>query len=179
MRMFDDRLEVESPGGLAGPVTLDTIELRRYSRNPRLAQGMYTLGLAEEMGTGIRRIRSELAQLGSAAPQFSSDPYSFMITLPALQIEAQTAPVVEASPASSADAAKARRASWLRQGVSPRQAGGLEYAVQNGRVTNREFRDLFPEISDEAARLDLVDLVERGLLMKIGSNRGTYYVLRD
>ena len=29
------------------------------------------------------------------------------------------------------------------------------------------------------ARLDLADLVTRGYLMKIGSNRGTYYIARE
>src|SRR5699024_2721531 len=89
----------------------------------------------------------------------------------------QPAPVAEPPPVD--EATKRRRAAWLRSGVSPRQGTALEDAGENGRITNREFRDLHPEISDEAARLDLADLVERGALMKIGSNRGTYYVLRE
>jgi len=55
----------------------------------------------------------------------------------------------------------------------------LTHAHSAGRLTNREYRDLHSDLSDEAARLDLVDLVERGYLLKIGSNRGTYYILRD
>src|SRR5438477_10141690 len=86
--MFDDRLEIESPGGLAGPVTLDTLELRRYSRNPRLAQAMYQLRLVEEMGTGIRRIRRALADIGSAPPAFVTDRASFLVRLPALPLTA-------------------------------------------------------------------------------------------
>ena len=86
VRMFDDRLEIESPGGLAGPVTLDTLETRRYSRNPRLAQAMYTLRLVEEMGTGIRRIKRALGALGSGPPTFVSDRAAFLIRLPALPL---------------------------------------------------------------------------------------------
>jgi hypothetical protein len=84
VRMFDDRLEIESPGGLAGPVTLDTLEMRRFSRNPRLAQAMYVLRLVEEMGTGIRRIKRALAELGSGPPAFIADRSAFCVTLPAL-----------------------------------------------------------------------------------------------
>ena len=105
LRMFDDRLEVESPGGLAGPVTLETLETRRYSRNPRLAQAMYSLRLIEEMGTGIRRIRHELSLLGSGTPSFASDRVSFLATLPALPLEdAVSATVAAAAPTGAAPA---------------------------------------------------------------------------
>jgi ATP-dependent DNA helicase RecG len=195
VRMFDDRLEIESPGGLAGPVTLDTLEVRRYSRNPRLAQAMYMLRLVEEMGTGIRRIKRALAELGSQPPSFVSDRASFLVRLPALPdapapIETPTVaapaapaasapPVAPAPPPEISEEARRRSATWLRAGLSPRQAAGLEHAFQSGRLTNREYRELHGDLSDEAARLDLADLVERGYLMKIGSNRGTYYILRD
>ncbi|HEX6608807.1 MAG TPA: ATP-binding protein [Chloroflexia bacterium] len=204
VRMFDDRLEIESPGGLAGPVTLDTLEVRRYSRNPRLAQAMYMLRLVEEMGTGIRRIKRALAELGSGPPSFVTDRASFLVRLPALPdapapaespavatpagpaagapaASREAPPVAPAAPPAPEISEEARRrsATWLRAGLSPRQAAGLEHAFQSGRLTNREYRELHGELSDEAARLDLADLVERGYLMKIGSNRGTYYILRD
>jgi len=35
-----------------------------------------------------------------------------------------------------------------------------------------------PDISDETARRDLADLVDKGLLLKIGEKRATYYVLK-
>jgi ATP-dependent DNA helicase RecG len=185
LRMFDDRLEVESPGGLAGPVTIDTLESRRYSRNPRLAQAMYSLRLIEEMGTGIRRIRHELAQIGSSPPTFSADRTSFLAVLPALPLEdappagAVPAPPPPAVVTEDERAARTRRTAWLRAGLSPRQAAGLEHAHGEGRLTNRDYRTLHADLSDEAARLDLADLVERGYLVRIGSNKGTYYILRD
>jgi ATP-dependent DNA helicase RecG len=33
-------------------------------------------------------------------------------------------------------------------------------------------------VSPETLRLDLVDLVERGILLKVGRKRGTYYILK-
>ena len=192
LRMFDDRLEVESPGGLAGPVTLETLETRRYSRNPRLAQAMYSLRLIEEMGTGIRRIRHELSLLGSGTPSFASDRVSFLATLPALPLEdAVSASVAAAAPTGAAPAPpppvdteeerarRTRRTTWLRAGLSTRQATGLEQAHNEGRLTNRDYRTLHGDLSEEAARLDLADLVDRGYLVRIGSNKGTYYILRD
>ena len=34
------------------------------------------------------------------------------------------------------------------------------------------------DVSPETLRLDLVDLVDRGILLKIGSKKGTYYILK-
>ena len=142
VRMFDDRLEIESPGGLAGPVTLDTLETRRYSRNPRLAQAMYTLRLVEEMGTGIRRIKRALGALGSGPPTFVSDRAAFLICLPALPL-ADPADPSDRAPAptptkgeelDNSDSPFLRReggggvrsspqsAAWLRAGLSRRRA---------------------------------------------------------
>jgi ATP-dependent DNA helicase RecG len=37
---------------------------------------------------------------------------------------------------------------------------------------------LCPGVSAETLRLDLVDLVDRGVLMRIGAKKGTYYILK-
>jgi len=49
---------------------------------------------------------------------------------------------------------------------------------ENGSITNREYRLLCPDVSPETLRLDLSDLVDRGLLLKIGAKKGTYYILK-
>ena len=41
-----------------------------------------------------------------------------------------------------------------------------------------EFRGLIDTVSAETLRLDLVDLVGKGILSKIGAKEGTYYVLK-
>jgi ATP-dependent DNA helicase RecG len=62
--------------------------------------------------------------------------------------------------------------------MNQRQARALTYVRENGSITNREYHRLCPDVSSETLRLDLVDLVERGLLLKIGSKKGTYYILK-
>jgi ATP-dependent DNA helicase RecG len=37
---------------------------------------------------------------------------------------------------------------------------------------------LCPDVSPETIRRDLADLVDRGLLMKIGEKRATYYIMK-
>ncbi|HVU14039.1 MAG TPA: hypothetical protein VHD90_22325 [Phototrophicaceae bacterium] len=48
----------------------------------------------------------------------------------------------------------------------------------HGSITNREYRSLCQGVSAETLRLDLADMVERGILLKVGSKKGTYYILK-
>ncbi len=161
VRMFDDRLEVTSPGGLPGYITLDNIVEEHFSRNPRIVNGLYQWGYIEELGLGIDRMIEDMLAAGHPRPEFKATPYSFTVILRNQR---------ERVPAMS-------RRDW---GVplNPRQLKALRYLEREGRITNREYRELCPDVSPETLRLDLADLVQKGLLIKVGDKRGTYYILK-
>ena len=62
--------------------------------------------------------------------------------------------------------------------MNERQIRALQYLQEYGRITNRDYRELCPDVSPETVRLDLTDLVDKGLVMKIGDKKGTYYILK-
>lgn len=158
IRKFADRLEIISPGGLPGFITLDNIVDEHFSRNPRIVAGLYQWGYIEELGLGVDRMIEEMAQAGHPPPHFRDTPYSFTVSLSNVRDRAPTP-------------------RWERT-MNERQAKALSYIRKNGRITNREYRQICPAVSPETLRLDLVDLVERGLLLKIGAKKGTYYILK-
>lgn len=158
IRKFADRLEIISPGGLPGFITLDNIVEEHFSRNPRIVAGLYQWGYIEELGLGVDRMIEEMTQAGHPPPDFKDTPYAFTVTL---------SNVRERPPVQR----------WERV-MNERQAKALTYIRENGRITNREYRQLCPGVSPETLRLDLADLVERGLLLKIGAKKGTYYILK-
>ena len=160
IRMFDDRLEVQSPGGLPGYITLDNIVDEHFSRNPRIVNGLFQWGFIEELGLGIDRMIESMVQAGHPQPTFRATPYSFTVILQNIAERAAVQPT-----------------SW-QSNMNERQLHALQYLQQHGRITNRDYRELCPDVSPETLRLDLADLVERGLLMKIGDKRGTYYILK-
>lgn len=162
VRMFDDRLEVTSPGGLPGYITLDNIVEEHFSRNPRIVNGLFHWGYIEELGLGIDRMIEDMLAAGHPKPIFRATPYSFTVILKNTLERPQVAP----SPRD-----------W---GVplNQRQMRALQYVEREGRITNREYRQLCPGVSPETLRLDLADLVQKGLLLKIGDKRGTYYILK-
>ena len=47
-----------------------------------------------------------------------------------------------------------------------------------GEITNKEYR-MITDLSDEGARIDLNNLVSKGLLKSMGSGRGVHYVLNE
>ncbi|MGD8997002.1 MAG: ATP-binding protein, partial [Anaerolineae bacterium] len=53
VRMFSDRMEITSPGGLPGFITVDNIVEEHFSRNPRIVSGLYQWGYIEELGLGV------------------------------------------------------------------------------------------------------------------------------
>jgi ATP-dependent DNA helicase RecG len=158
VRMFDDRMEITSPGGLPGFITVDNIIEEHFSRNPRIVTGLYQWGYIEELGLGVDLMIEEMVRAGHPPPRFKDSPYSFTVTL--LNVR-ERAPM----PA------------WTRT-MNERQAKALAYVQERERITNREYRDICSDVSAETLRLDLVDLVERGILLKIGAKKGTYYILK-
>lgn len=158
IRMFDDRLEVRSPGGLPGYITVDNIVDEHFSRNPRMVRGLFQWGYIEELGLGIDRMIEEMVQTGHPQPEFRATPFSFTVTLRSVR-----RPV--AIPR------------WERS-MSERQLKALNYLREHGSITNSEYRSLCPNVSAETVRLDLVDMVNKGLLIKIGAKKGTYYILK-
>ena len=158
IRMYTDRLEVISPGGLPGYMTLDNLVEEHFSRNPRLVNGLYQWGYIEELGLGIDQMIEEMVEAGHTPPTFNATPHLFTVIL---------------------SKKKERPASpkWTRN-MNERQVRALAYVRDNGSITNSEYRRLCPHVSAETLRLDLVDLVEKGLLLKIGSKRGTNYILK-
>jgi hypothetical protein len=65
----------------------------------------------------------------------------------------------------------------MQKAINHRQIAALTCIREHGRISLSEFRAICPHWSDETLRLDLVDLIERGLLAKKGSKKGTHYIV--
>ncbi|MDR2895241.1 MAG: helix-turn-helix domain-containing protein [Propionibacteriaceae bacterium] len=72
---MDDRIEVDSPGGLMPGLTIDDI-VNGVSeiRNPVLARVFSEMDLMEEWGSGLRGVVRKLAETGLPAPEFVELP---------------------------------------------------------------------------------------------------------
>ena len=116
VRMYSDRLEVISPGGLPGFITVENIVDEHFSRNPRIVNGLFQWGYIEELGLGIDRMMEVMQQAGHKPPTFDARPYSFAVTL-------YNAREKQAAPA------------WTRN-TNHRQSRALQYIRDKGSITN-------------------------------------------
>lgn len=91
VRMFDDRLEVESPGGLPGIVTVENIRHRHFSRNPHIVGVLKAWRYIEELGFGVDRVFREMEAAGAPPPLITDDGGVVNVTLhavrPVLQVD--------------------------------------------------------------------------------------------
>ena len=69
--MFDDRLEIDSPGRLPNIVTVDNIRTTSFSRNPRIARVMTDFEHVRELNEGVKRIYSDMAEFFLDAPIYT------------------------------------------------------------------------------------------------------------
>ncbi|MGU7960592.1 ATP-binding protein [Streptococcus suis] len=79
--MFDDRLEIHSPGKLPNIVTVENIKHERFSRNPRIARTLTEFGWVREMNEGVKRIYSEMESAFLHEPKFSEPGNKVVLTL--------------------------------------------------------------------------------------------------
>jgi ATP-dependent DNA helicase RecG len=71
VEIFDDRIEISSPGRFPGLVDLsDPLQATRFARNPRIARVCADLSLGQELGEGIRRMFEEMRQAGLTDPVY-------------------------------------------------------------------------------------------------------------
>ncbi len=80
--LYDDRLEITSPGGLLPGVTIDLMK-EGFSkiRNRSLANAFSYMKLVEAWGSGIPRLMQEMKEYGLREPEFIDMEVAFRINL--------------------------------------------------------------------------------------------------
>jgi ATP-dependent DNA helicase RecG len=82
--LYDDRLEIKSPGALLASVHVEDLRERKRvheSRNPRIARILTELGIMRQQGEGIPRMIEEMELSWLRAPELESSARDFTVTL--------------------------------------------------------------------------------------------------
>ena len=161
--LYDDRLEVRSPGGLLPSVSLRGLERREMlheSRNPRIARVLAELGLMREQGEGIPRMFEEMERSLLRLPELVADAASFSVTL-------RNEPIF--------DSADPDWVGYVRTlPIGDRQRRAL-VAFQGGRFTSAKYQSINQVDRDQAYR-ELSEMVELGFVVPSNKpGRGSTY----
>jgi ATP-dependent DNA helicase RecG len=154
VRIFDDRLEVESPGGLPGIVTVENIRQRHFSRNPVLVGVLRTWHFIEELGFGIDRVFRAMEEIGAPPPKITDDHGVVTVTL--YSSDGGGNLIDEA-------------------GLNPRQLKAWQYIQSAGSISRKQYAELVG-LSPATAFRDLDAMVDKGLLRTVGGGRSRRYI---
>jgi ATP-dependent DNA helicase RecG len=166
INIYSDRLEITSPGTLPGPVTLKNLLDARFARNAVISQVLSDLGYVERLGYGLNRVVETARSAGLLPPQFEETAGTFRVTL-------------FASLVGSKDGGNFPDLSLYEAlDLNPRQQLALAQLSQHARISSHDFQELCPDVHAETLRRDLADLVRRGVLIKVGDKKSTYYILK-
>lgn len=83
IRIFDNRIEISSPGKLPGYMTIYNLYEERFSRNPNIVRMLHNLPdpLNHDIGEGLDTVRNELTKAGLIAPVFELRGNAFVVTI--------------------------------------------------------------------------------------------------
>lgn len=164
--MFDDRIEVRSPGLPPSPVTIDQLRQQKrvhFARNPLLVRVLADLGYLREMGEGIPRMFQEMDHHGLRPPEFSTEGFFFTVAL-------HNTPIY--------DEATLR---WLNQfGASTinfRQRRLLAYAYSHGKSFSTADYQNVGEVDRDTAYRDIRAMVKLGIVVPLKPKSRTYRII--
>ncbi|MFH0946839.1 MAG: ATP-binding protein [Planctomycetota bacterium] len=147
--MFSDRLEVENPGGLCPGITESDLGKRSVRRNPTIANLRLRAKYVEQLGSGLSRIRTALAENGNPPFELGASNFFLIRLLPRL-------PGRNDHP------------------LSPRQQRLFQMISDRGFATSPECA-AWIEASEDTARRDLKKLIDAGYIIREGVGKATTY----
>ena len=78
---YDDRIEIQSPGGLYGTASPENFPRQTDYRNPVVSEAMATLGYVNAFGRGVIRTQDALRKNGNPEAEFTFEPSHVLATL--------------------------------------------------------------------------------------------------
>ena len=78
---YDDRIEIQNPGGLYGMASPENFPRQNDYRNPVIAEAMATLGYVNKFGRGVIRAQDALLRNGNPEAEFTFEPSHVLATI--------------------------------------------------------------------------------------------------
>ncbi|MCL2788203.1 MAG: putative DNA binding domain-containing protein [Micrococcales bacterium] len=82
VEIFPNRIEITNPGRFPGVTSLpDPTSVVRFARNPRIVRALADMGIARELGEGIRRMFEHMETAGLTDPIYHQSSMGVKLTL--------------------------------------------------------------------------------------------------
>lgn len=171
VEMYPDRLEVRNPGGLFGPVQIDSLgtETLSSARNSALLKMLEDVKIpgedrtvCENRGSGIRTMLTALRAAGMSTPEFTDKISSFTVRFPNHTL------------------LNTGFVDWIaalhESGLTHSQIVALAHMREGALIDNPKYRQI-GGVDSRVATQELQDLVVRELAEQEGTGRWATYTL--
>lgn len=167
--MFDDRLEIHSPGKLPNLVSVENIRYTRYSRNPKVARGLSDLEWVRELNEGVKRIFIDMQKFFLDPPVYEETDNSVILTLKNNYVMRKTRKEERISAIVDRN--------WTSLSDSEKMA--LELAYENDQIRTRDLAKILNR--SQGFALDILKtLKDKGVLRLVATSKfdpNQYYEL--
>jgi ATP-dependent DNA helicase RecG len=158
IKIFEDKLVISNAGTLPPEIPLENLNKHHISipRNPLIADIFQKAGYIEVWGRGTNKIVDTCVSAGLPEPEFKNENNVFTVILYKDRLTEKN----------------------LRQaGLNERQIVAVSYVKANQYITNKEYREI-NKVSDETARNELNDLIDKMIFTTKGRGRSYSYILK-
>ena len=169
--VYDDRVEITSPGMLYGGLTIEQIkEGGSKIRNRCIAEVFSRMKIIESWGTGIKRMFSSCKEYGVREPELLEIGDSFRVNLyrPSYNLHLQSE--LESVPKSELESIPKSTPKTLNK----TQQKIADIISDNPKVTQGEMAKQM-QLSLSAIKKSMKEMVEVGAIERVGSNKGGYW----
>ena len=149
IKIYDDKIVIENPGGLPPGITVDELKKphRSILRNPKIANVLYNLGYIEKWGIGTLEVTRKCLLNGNGEPIFQSNGF--------FRVEIKSRYVAD---------------------LNDKERLVLKYIRERGRASRSDLEKLL-KLKESSVRKLLERLQSRGLVVKEGKGRNIKYKL--
>lgn len=166
LSIFDDRIEMSSPGGLLPGLDIRRLEGHHATRNKIVCQIFHETKDMEKFGTGIGKMKRLMKEHGLSDPEFLEEGNFFVV-----KFYGPGEKILDLVPSIP----KERQIDLRELGLNERQIEVLRLMLNEKRTfTIWEYIRTF-KITDKTARTDLKELESKDFVEKIGETKGAFF----
>ncbi len=170
--IFDDKIEITSPGKLLPTVDFDEMETGQSDiRNKVLAPVFKKMGIIEQWGNGLRLIADELKSYPAIDFKWNEPGIAFRVSF----IKKHYSEISELSERAT-DYDRLRPITTDYDQLSMEEEMLLNYLKKYGRITRKNATEIV-DFKDTKIKALFKSLLDKRLIIRKGNGRSTYYIL--
>lgn len=180
VRIYDDRIEIENPGGLPDGITKRDFGKSSVRRNPIIADLFYRMGKVERMGSGIERMRELMRNAGLKEPVFKMDAF-FLVTFyrdPRYSLKAGKEAGKKMRRKYGENTEKELAENLTQKTTQKTTQKIIDAIAKKSDITQKELAVVIG-ITEDGIKYHITRLKKTGILKRIGPDKGGHWEIVD